>query len=121
VGQPGGRPARRRAPEQLLGTLCPAGRTDDAPTLLSLRTHIQAHAAGDDTVRIRPHPDQVIELRCSPIQGDDGIHTHGLILLEDVTEAERQSQNLVQAQARLLQAQHSARWRTGSTTPTASS
>jgi len=96
-------------PEQLLGTLSPAGRTDDAPTWVSLRTHIRTHAASDETVRIRPHPAQVIELRCSPIQGDDGIHTHGLILLEDVTEAERQSQNLVQAQARLLQAQHSAR------------
>ena len=95
-------------PAQLLGPLCPAGSTDCAPTLLSLRTHIQAHAAGNDTVRFRPHPDQVIELRCSPIHSDDGIHTHGLILLEDVTEAERQSQHLVQAQARLLQAQHSA-------------
>ncbi|MCO5976369.1 PAS domain S-box protein [Ideonella oryzae] len=95
-------------PTQLLGTPCQAGVPQDDPELGTLCAHIGTHEASEGPVHIRIRPDQVIELRCSPIHDSEGIHTHGLVLMEDVTVAERQSQALAQAQARLLQAQHTA-------------
>ena len=95
-------------PAQLLGTSCLSGMGQECRVLDALRPHIRPEEVSEGPVHVRIRPDQVLELRRSPIHDDEGVHTHELVLLEDVTAAERQSEALARAQARLLQAQHTA-------------
>lgn len=92
---------------------------DDAPVdgpaeassalLRRLRLQIQARELDGAPFPVHTESGRVYELRLSPIHDDQGVPTHGLVLVEDITDSQRQREALHRTQARLLQAQRMAR------------